>query len=201
MKDVPRITDAQWDDIEKTLPASAHRTSVRTRLEQIAQTKSSPRERATQCDEIARLCNELSRALLKKAGETDLTGLSFDDAELIEELGRRRDAAKKQAVVYRRIKRPRFLRQCEILWLWQKVGGDLGIATPRKRRDEVRSPSPNGPVIPYFRAVAKAIFGKTPTPRQIKDIVSDYRHLNFSAGELAGASKLVADAEIIKGTS
>ena len=177
MKDVPRITDAQWQDIEKTLPASADRISVRTRLEQIAQAKLSPEQLALQCDEVARQCEKLAQVLRK--------GHAF-----IEQLSQCGDVAKQQAVFYRQIGKvpqPHFLRQCQLLYLWETIGGNLKITTPRRTEiwrathETTKSPPPHGLVIQYFQAVAKAVFGKTPTPWQIKKIVSAYKKLKFSA--------------------
>jgi hypothetical protein len=153
------MRDPDWRGVEKTLPATADRAHVRAKLEQIARAKSSPRLQAVQCDKIAGFCDDLGRELVKIATEIDLSGLSSSEAELIERLSWRRDAAKKQAAVYRRIKRPHFL-------------------TPRKR-------PPHGPVITYFQTAAKVVFGKAPTPGQTKKIVIKYRHLNFSAAQMS----------------
>jgi hypothetical protein len=177
----------------KTLPAGANRANIRDRLEQIAQAKSSPKQLTVQCEKIVWLCDNLARALLKMAAEIDLDGLSSDETALSEQLTRRGDDARKQAATYRQIgkvERPHFLRQCELLWLSETIGGDLSITTPHKPRDEATWPSPRGPVIDYFQAAAKAVFGKTPTPGQIKVIVSDYRHLNFSAAQLSSGADL-----------
>ena len=193
MEKISQVSE-HWGEIEKTLPAAADRTYVLNRLEQIAQARSSPAELAIQCEEIARLCNELARLVLKIGAETVLTSSAPNEA-LLEQLGQHGDAAKKQAATYHQIgkvRRPHFLRQCELLWLWEKVGGDLKIDTPRKPSDEATFPPPIGPVIPYFQAAGKTVFGKSLSAWQIKAIVRYYRR-RFIAAQLSGEGGMPLD--------
>jgi hypothetical protein len=171
------ITDAHWRDIERTLPATADRAYARTGLGQIARAKTSPVQLAAQCEEIARQCDEAASALPGAAFTKQLEQTSHD--------------AKKRAIIYREIEkvgRPRFMRQCQLLWLWETVGGELKVSTPRKRKrrtewrkkgEEPDWPPPTGPVIEYFQAATEAVFGETLGPVQIKKVVADYRG-NFS---------------------
>lgn len=88
----------------------------------------------------------------------------------------------------RKTKRPHFSRQCQILWLWERLGGRLSIHE-------------RGPHVAFFREASAAVFGgtrKTPEPRQTQDIVSEYRHLNFSGSPMSIGGGLVANAEVIK---
>jgi hypothetical protein len=190
----PYISDAQWRAVEKTLPSAADPKSVRNRLEQIARNKLSPKQLAFEQEELARACDDLTRHLLK-------TNPDEAQTEFFQEITRRSDSAKKQAQAYRRIKRSRFLRQTELLWLWQSIGGDLGYRTAsRKPRGMVAWPAPRASVIPFFQAAWKAIAGKTLSAKQIRDIVIDYQHLNFSAAGMRGDSGLGVNAEVVKAT-
>jgi hypothetical protein len=115
----------------------------------------------------------------------------------IEQLAQTSADEKAKAKTYAQIakvKRPHFLKQCELLWLWKDLGGDLKIITPRKRGGEW--PAPHGAVIPFFQAAAIRVFGKTPDARQIKDIVRDFKRLYTI--RLAGKGTLVVDAKVIK---
>jgi hypothetical protein len=169
---------AQWSDIEKTLPPTADRAQVRNRLEQIAWVKSSPEEQAVQCEEIARQCDELAARMLPGEGA------------FIEQLRQRGEAWKKLAARYRRvgkIDRPRFVLQCELLYLWEMIGGDLKITTPRRTKiwralhNTTKSPPPRGSVIAYFQAAGKAVLGRALSDWQIRAIVQEYKHLHFGA--------------------
>jgi hypothetical protein len=154
-RDRKNSIDAQWSDIEKTLPPMADRAQVRNRLEQIAWVKPSPEAQAIQCEEIARQCDELAARMLPAR-----------QVAFIEQLRQSGDAWKKLAARYRqvgKIDRPRFVLQCELLYLWESIGGDLKITTPRRTkiwralRDTTKSPPPRGPVIAYFQAAGKAV--------------------------------------------
>jgi hypothetical protein len=72
------------------------------------------------------------------------------------------------------------MRQCSILWLWDLVGGNLGVSTPLKRQ-------PHGPVIAYFQAAFKFVFDEEPPgPEAIKKIVARYRSADLKAAYRAG---------------
>jgi hypothetical protein len=175
------VNDVRWRDVKKILPAAADWAIFRNRLEQIEQAKASPEQLAVQQEAIASQCDNL-RALLE-------TQPNQQQVAFLEELTRHRDDARKQAAMYRRagkVKRPHFVRQCELLWLWEGAGGDLGYSTPRKG-------PPKGPVIRYFQAASKAVFGKAPKPDQIKKIVIEYQHLNFSAARISSESGVLID--------
>jgi hypothetical protein len=194
----PCINDAQWAAVEKTLPKAADRTHVRARLEQIARDKSTPKQRALEQEEIMRACDDLVRVLKANPDEAP--------SEFVAELIRRSANASEQAVIYRRIRRPRFLRQCELLWLWQSVGGDLSYTTPRKNPGiedpefgiarPAAWPAPVGDVIQFFQAAWEPVGGKAIGARQVKDILIDYQHLNFSASVMDGAGTLHAGVKL-----
>ena len=174
-----RITDAQWRKIEATLPATADHVSVRKTLERIAREKLGPVKLAAEYENCARIFDRaISSLLFMELNEDQEAGLTGQLAQL-------RERAREWAKAYRRlgkVKRPRFARHCEILWLWESSGGGWPQypSTPRGNAP------PYGPVFPFFQAAAEAIFGKTPSAWQIKDIVIEFRHLNFSAAQFGG---------------
>jgi len=166
---------AQWSDIKKALPATADLAQFRNRLEHIAQANTSPEQQAVQWQERAQHCGELAR----------IPGNPF--AEQFRQFG---DNAMKLAARYRqvgKIDRQHFVCQCELLYLWETIGGDLKITTPRRTKnwlalhDTTKSPPPSGSVIAYFQAVGKAILGRELSGWQIRDIVREYKRLHFSA--------------------
>jgi hypothetical protein len=174
------ISDVHRREIEKTLPDTfadlepADRADFWNKLEEIKRAETPPEKLAAQCEEKARHLDELSRAL--------------PGGQAIEQMKQLCDALRKMAATYYQISKlaePHFLRQCQLLLLWETVGGGLGISTPRKRKyerlkegEKARQP-PHAPVIKYFQAAAKAVFGETPGPDQIKKIRDNYRR-NFS---------------------
>jgi hypothetical protein len=174
------ISDVHRREIEKTLPdtftnlESADKADFWNKLEQIKRAET-PREKlAAQCEEQARQLDELARALLGGQNTEQMKQLS--------------DNLRKLATTFHQVGKlagRQSLRQCQLLLLWETVHGELGVSTPRKRKHErlkegerARRP-PHAPVIKYFQAAAKAVFGKTPGPDQIKSIVRNYRR-NFS---------------------
>jgi hypothetical protein len=81
------------------------------------------------------------------------------------------------------------------------VGGELGVSTPRELKTGEKR-LPHAPVIAYFQATAKAVFGKTPGPEQIKKVVARYRRdfspairAAFNAGLLRTAFGIPFDAD------
>jgi hypothetical protein len=154
--------------IEKTLPGTADKRNFWDSLEQIKRTKTPPGKLAAQCEEIARRLDEIIPA---------------HHAAVIERLKEHSNDLKKMAATYRRVSEAggfRFLRQCQLLWLWEMSGGDLGISTPRRRKHErlkerEKQRPPYGPVIAYFQAASEVIFGTAPAPGHIKKVVACYR--------------------------
>jgi hypothetical protein len=167
---------AQCSDIEKTLPGTTDWTEFWVRLENIADANTSPEQQVVQWQERARHCDELARIPKFRVAEHLLRQFA--------------DYAKKRAARYRqvgKIDRPRFVCQCLLLFLWQTIGGDLKITTPRRTKiwrashETTKSPPPRGSVIAYFQAVGKAIFGRALGGWQIRKIVQEYKRLHFSA--------------------
>jgi hypothetical protein len=177
-----RITDDQWCEIKKLLPKNID--GVRNELERIACDDTTPTERAKVCEERARL----SRHALGRF-ETGST--------LAEELARQIRRDDEQAKIFRQVAKQRqprkFLRQYEILSLWESVGGHLGVSTPRKPELTARWPDPEGPVIAYFQIAAKAVFGKSPSASQAKQVLRRYRHLKFGAAMLSATGAMSID--------
>ncbi len=90
-------------------------------------------------------------------------------------------------------KQPRhFLKQCEVLQLWERAGGRLVINTPRKKRDAPHTPPPTGDVISYFQAVAAPLGLRTPGAYQIKAIVRQYRRTLKPGSSLIATSTQVS---------
>jgi hypothetical protein len=199
------ISDADFDEVERTLPTAADRTYVRNRLKQIKQSeitlaKTLPEQLAAQWEIIARRCEELRGSLDTELAELPEPEPREQRVAFLQELKRRGDAAEKQIALYRQIskaRRPAFRRHCTLLWLWEAIGGDLGISNPpRKLRDEATWPLPTGPVIAYFQAAAKAVFGETPGAWQIRDIVRDFQRLHLAARLSTEGNLSVDDSKI-----
>jgi hypothetical protein len=188
------ITGVQRREIAKTLPAAfaalaaADRADFWNTLEQIKRVETPPEKLAVQCEAAAWQLEELASRL--PGGAVAAMQSS--------------DILRKQAATYRRISKaggPRFLRGCQLLWLWATVGGELGVSTPRELKTGKKR-SPHGPVIAYFQVTAKAVFGETPGPEQIKKVVGRYRRdfspairAEFNAGLLRTAFGIPFDAD------
>jgi hypothetical protein len=170
------ITETQRREIAKTLPAAfaalapADKVDFWNKLEQIKRAAMPPKKLAAQCEEMA-------RRLLYDAPPLP--------AAIIEQINQTGDVLKKRAAIYHQISKaggPRFLRGFQLLWWWETVGGELGVSTPpRLKAGEASWQPPHAPVIAYFQAAAKAVFGETPGPEQIKKVVVHYRR-DFSPG-------------------
>jgi hypothetical protein len=186
------ISDAARRKIEKTLPPTfaklepAERADFWNKLEQIKRAETPPEKLAARCEEEVRRLDKL--ALVIPGG----------DVAVIEQINQLGDVLRKRAASCRQIDKAggsRFLRGCQILWLWETVGGELGVSTPRElKMGEKRSP--HGPVIAYFQAVAEYVFGETPGPDQIKKVVARYRRdfspairVEFNAGLATPATR------------
>jgi hypothetical protein len=173
------LSSEQWRAIEKALPSGIDRARLRGELDRALHLQEDlPPEQQRQ---LRRLERELDRTLTLKGD-----GIGSQVVEL------------RRACVTALRRPQRFSLQCRILWAYESAGGDCGISTPRKHKDEARWPEPTGDVVRYFQAAAKVAFGKSPSAERIKDIVSLYRHLNFSAASFAGSSGLRADTVQIK---
>jgi hypothetical protein len=183
-----RITEDQWCGIKKFLPGNIDGTPVRIELERIARDDTTPMQRAKECEERAR-----------RSGHT--LGLIDKGSALAEELARQIRRDDEQAKIFRQVAKQRqprkFLRQYEILSLWESVGGHLGVSPPRKPELTARWPDPEGPVIAYFQAASKAVFGKPPSASQAKQVLRRYRHLKFGAATLSATGAMSVDAFII----
>ena len=128
----------RWHDIEQILPAGADRDFARRKIEELRRGKTSAQQRQKRCEDLADSYDRTIRLLLKAEGDQAM-------AE-IEQLTQRSAAEKAKAQIYAqvaKVKRPHFVQQCELLWLWQSLGGDLRITTPKEG-------DPYGPVIPFF---------------------------------------------------
>jgi hypothetical protein len=77
----------------------------------------------------------------------------------------------------------KFRRHCEILLLW--LGRGRGDPLITNRTDE--------PVVRYFRAATKVVFGKAVSASTAKTNIIEFRHLNFSAASLRGEGTLLID--------
>jgi hypothetical protein len=167
----------------------------RGELERIANDTLSPKKQEQMYLDSARLCAAMIRRLPAMEHITDRVALS-------EQLKHQQQEDRNRAKIYGRIaaqKQPRrFLQQCNILRLWQRAGGGLGITTPIKKRDDRRTPLPRGAVILYFQAVAGAIWGKAPSADRIKEIVREYRR-TFKPGNsiMGGLGGLSADSFVL----
>jgi hypothetical protein len=198
------ISDPCRRAIEKTLPdifvdlEPAVKADFWNKLEQIKRAETPPEKLAAQCEEEVRRLDKL--ALLIPGG----------DAAAMKRMNQLGDVLRKRAATLRQIGKAgglRFLRGCRLLWLWETVGGKLGVSTPRKRNHErlkegEKSRSPHAPVIDYFQAVAEYVFGEPPGPEQIKKVAARYRRdfspairAELNAGLLRAAFDIPFDAD------
>jgi hypothetical protein len=146
MEEISQVSE-HWSEIEKTLPATANRAHVRAKLEQIARAKVLPEELATQQDAIARHCENLRNLIEAESNGLFETEPPEQPVAFLEELTRRGAIAKKRAATYwqaGKVDRPRFLRQCALLWLWETNGGDFGglirhLGHKTKQRGQIRA--------------------------------------------------------------
>jgi hypothetical protein len=169
------LSEEQWRAIEKVLPSHIDRVRLRSELERVLH------RRVGLPPEQQRLLRKLERVLERGSALLGPGGLEQKKACA--------DA----------LRRPRlFSLQCGILWAYESAGGDCGISTPRKPKDEAHWPEPTGNIIVFFETTSKAILGKSPGPDRIKHIVSLYRHLNFSAATFAGTGGLRVMAEVLR---
>jgi len=191
-----RFTERQWEAVRGTLPSGVDETLFRRELERIALDTTSPKKQEQLYLDSARLCAEFIRRLpsMEEIRDQD---------ELREQLKRQQQSDSYRAKIYGHIaaqKQPRrFLKQCEILQLWDGVGGCLRITAPPKKRDDYHTPQPTGAVIPYFQAVAAPIWGRTPGAHQIRYIVQRY-HRTFRPGStlIASSTQLSVVATSVK---
>jgi hypothetical protein len=191
-----RFTERQWKAVRGTLPSGVDETLFRRELESIALDTSSPRKQEQLYLDSARLCADFIRRLpsMEEIKDKD---------QLREQLKRQQQSDRNRAKIYGHIaaqKQPRhFLKQCEILQLWEGACGRPRITTPQKKRDDPHTPQPTGAVISYFQAVAAPILGRTPSAHQIKDIVRRYRR-TFRPGSslIASSTQLSVVAASVK---
>jgi hypothetical protein len=173
-----------WRAVAKTLPTGANLLHVRTALERIKADRSTPLQLAKECEKRVR---QNRRSL----------GLTEEGSTLAEQLKQQIKHDNEQTELFKQIAKQRqpriFLRQYEILSLWENVGGYLPVSTPRKRKTEAHWPDPEGPVIVYLQAAYKMVFGKPLSARQAKDVVRRYRQLKFGAATMAGAGVFAID--------
>jgi hypothetical protein len=163
------LSSEQWRAIEKALPPGI---------------------------DSARVRNELNRVLCLRAG------LPPEQQRLLRRLQRDLDQAGAligpgaldlKRVCAEALRRPRlFSLQCGILWAFDSAGGDCGVVTPYKGKDEAHWPKPTGPVISYYRAASRAVFGKDLSAERVKVLVNLYQHLRFSAASLTAAGAVTA---------
>jgi hypothetical protein len=191
-----RFTERQWKAVRGTLPSGVDETLFRRELESIALDTSSPRKQEQLYLDSARLCADFIRRLpsMEEIKDKD---------QLREQLKRQQQSDRNRAKIYGHIaaqKQPRhFLKQCEILQLWEGACGRPRITTPQKKRDDPHTPPPTGDVISYFQAVAAPLGLRTPGAYQIKDIVRRYRR-TFRPGStlIASATQLSVVATSVK---
>jgi hypothetical protein len=175
------LSHEQWQKIDAALKAhlpAANREYVRRELDRIINDWGSPQQRRDKClRQIAAFQDALLRSRLSEQDATLLKQLILQEQTNVEAFQRainRRETAK-------------FMRQCDVLMLWQSIGGSLSIATPRKRVGEHKRPKPYGPVVSFLQAVIEAFDGEALGADRIKQVVQRYRRLKFhvvKAGEV-----------------
>jgi hypothetical protein len=168
------LSSEQWRTIEKVLPPHIDRARVRSELERVLRLR-------------AGLPPEQQRILRKLERDLEIASPLLGPAAL----------DLKQACAGA-IRRPRlFSLQRGIIWAFNSAGGDCGIVTPHKPKDEACWPEPTGAVIDYFRVASAAILGKSPGAERIKALVRLYPAEVFLTFEIfAGASGMSVKAEL-----
>jgi hypothetical protein len=163
---------SDWRTVAKTLPGGADQDMWLAELERIRRDKLPPEEYVQIFEERARQSDRLIR-------ESPLTG------DKIAELEQDARWCREQAKYYARlIYQPRkFRRQCEILLLWMLRGGGDPPITERT----------DAPVVRYFQAATKVVFGNAVSAGRAKTIFIKFRHLNFSAALLRAEGALSID--------
>lgn len=165
------LTESQWAAVRATLPPGTNEAWFGSELERIASDTVPPSKRCQIHLKRAQVCRDLIREL------PYLEHIKDKDA-LAEQLERQQQDEKnctdKFASIAKQKQPTKFLQYCFLLALWQDARGNLGITTPRKKRDDRHSPPPTGLVIDYLQAVATAIWGKAPRAYQVKFIKSQY---------------------------
>jgi hypothetical protein len=199
------ISERRWRKVERTLPPDADKAELRATLERIAAEKATAAEFRDRYRDCAALCDLL-------AGELSRADATEVNAGLLSQLRTQSAQDKERARRYGLLVSPkqrnrRAARQYEILWAWERAGGDLRTKTRKTEgRWEIRKEGdrgsrwqePEGPVIDYFRAAAEAVLGKAPSADRARKIVQAYRRLNYGGAALAGSSALRADSQILR---
>jgi hypothetical protein len=193
------LTESQWAKVRATLPNGVNETSFRSELDRIASDTVPPKKQQRIHLKRSQVCTDLIRELPYLEHIKDKDGLAG-------QLERQQQEEKARSEIFQRIaaqKQPTlFLQYCFLLELWVRAGGHLRITTPYKRRGDRHSPLPTGPVIPYFQAVATAIWGKAPGAYQIKDITRRYRRTFKRASSLiASFSQVRVEPILVKRVS
>jgi hypothetical protein len=198
-KPTERLTEKQWRVVKRTLPPDAEPAAARAELERIAREKSTPEDLAREHTQRAWLCREFRKALATMQYIEEQSRLSqqlyaqerheTERTELHRRMSRHGKGQRKgQGRLSSSIK---FRRQCEILWLWQRLAGEPGYATGRD--------GPYGKAIDFFQAANEFIFGSSLGTDRAQDIISEFRKLNLKPLHLVGAGALTVDATIIGG--
>jgi len=159
-------------DVAKTLLAGADQETWLAELDRIRRDKLPPQKYIEIFEERARQSERLIR-------ESPLT------ADKIAELEQDARWCREQVTHYGRLigQPPKFRRQCEILLLWIRRGGGEPPITDRT----------NEPVVRYFQAATKLVFGKAASAPRAKTVFRKFRHLNFSFFHAAGAGGFFVD--------
>jgi hypothetical protein len=163
---------SDWRTVAKTLPAGADRDMWLSELDRIRRDQLPPEKYVEIFEERAKQSERLIQ-------ESPITADRI--AELEQDARRCREQAEHHA---RLIGQPRrFRRHCEILLLWMLRGGGDPLIT--NRTDE--------PVVRYFQAATKFVFGEAVSASTAKTNILKFRHLNFSAASLRGEGAMSID--------
>lgn len=185
-----KLSEDDWKAIQKTMQPGMDEARVRSGLERLKADKSSPEERAAECEKRASCCRGFLYALPQMESIENQAALA---TQLRQQAAHDTGLAK----CFREIAKDpdrQWLGYCEIIWLWESVGGTLTYESPKVRHETSAGWDPQGPVIEYFLAAAKAVFNISRRPTSAKDIVIKYKKRSpFRAATFGGAVEMLID--------
>jgi hypothetical protein len=171
------VTEEQWQEIEKTLLPGMDRAHFRQQIERIASDDATPAHRLKRYYDRIVQCRQFLAALPGLEMIEDKPAWAAQIERQIQQDQQMRDLCRGERSY-------RFVRECEVLLLWQSRGGELPISN-------------SGAHVDFFAAVYVVVFGKpAPEADSIRNIVKDLRHLQRVRFD--GAGNLSACAEIIR---
>jgi hypothetical protein len=174
------VTEEQWKKIEKTLLPGMDPVHFRKQLERIARNDATPAQQIERCNHHIDVCRRFLRAVPRLDTFEDKAAITAQVERQIQLDQQTRDMCQRLVNERSGI----FLRQCEIILLWQSRGGEVLI-------------SEKGPHVDFFAAADATVFDRAQPLEagSIRNKFKDFRRLKVAV--LAGAGNMSVFAEII----